>query len=171
MILATPHLDISEKKPSGIGLVQKFDGNPQGLRVVTRLHCERDQYGLNLTYPTILASIKYPCSSMDSDSKKCGYFLSEKELVSSIYNEMNVNIGRRYVLSYIMEAADDIAYCMSDISDGIEKNIISISRFVEELRKIWRKEYGGQFPIELDERSETFSQISTDIEISYWCCS
>ena len=32
----------------------------------------------------------------------------------------------RYPLTYIMEAADDIAYGMSDIADGIEKRIITL---------------------------------------------
>lgn len=36
----------------------EFDGNPQGLRVVTRLHCERNESGLNLSYPTLLKKEK-----------------------------------------------------------------------------------------------------------------
>ena len=37
-----------------------FDGNPQGFRIATRLHCDIDHFGLNLTHSSLLASVKYP---------------------------------------------------------------------------------------------------------------
>lgn len=38
----------------------EFDGNAQGLRVVTKLQILNDTFGLNLTYATLASYIKYP---------------------------------------------------------------------------------------------------------------
>ncbi len=131
----------------------EFDGNPQGLRIVTRLHCERDRYGLNLTYPTLLCGIKYPRKTGDkpeyATQKKAGYFLSENDTVRCIIDSMGLEADKKYPFAYIMEAADDISYCLSDISDGIEKGILSIEGFLDSLNKEWSKEYSEEFPLEL----------------------
>lgn len=42
---------------------QSFDGNAQGLRVVTTLENNKDRGGLRLTFPTIAAFVKYPRSA------------------------------------------------------------------------------------------------------------
>lgn len=138
----------------------EFDGNPQGFRTVTRLHTERDEFGLNLTYSTLLCIIKYSRAAGETTAaegvsgdiiKKAGYFQTEKELVEKIYKESGLVIHHRYPFTYIMEAADDIAYCMSDIADGIEKGIISEKRFLEVFTDEWNKknqdEKGNPLPI------------------------
>lgn len=120
---------------------REFDGNPQGFRIVSKLHCERDEYSLNLTISTLLAGLKYVRMAGDLSSenkeieKKAGFFHSEKDTVALLWEKMGMQTNRRYPLTYIMEAADDIAYCLSDISDGIEKNIVRPNEFLEELRK------------------------------------
>ncbi|KAA6327011.1 Deoxyguanosinetriphosphate triphosphohydrolase [termite gut metagenome] len=70
--------------------------------------------------------------------KKAGYFNSEKEIVKKIMTE--IDHTKRYPLVYIMEAADDIAYCLSDIEDGLEKNILTFDRFKAALIAQWEKE-------------------------------
>lgn len=125
----------------------QFDGNPQGFRAVTKLHTERDENGLNLTYSTLLCILKYSRAAgetIDSSEnickdiiKKAGYFQSEKELVEKIYDECGLSIHHRYPFTYIMEAADDIAYCMSDIADGIEKGILTEKSFIEAFVEEW----------------------------------
>lgn len=124
----------------------EFDGNPQGFRISTKLHCERDRYSLNLTYATLLASIKYARSTGEevrnqSTQKKAGYFQTEKELVKKIKSDLDLEMYSRYPLTYIMEAADDIAYSLSDISDGIEKGILNVDKFKSEFKSEWKKEY------------------------------
>lgn len=37
--------------------------------------------------------------------------------------------NKRHPLGFLMEASDDISYCMSDIEDGIEKKIITFEHF------------------------------------------
>lgn len=140
---------------------ESFDGNPQGIRIVTRLYCYNDEpkqlieSGLNLTFSTIMCALKYVgnpvalSSGNDVDQsicKKPGYFSSEKRIINFISEKMGYKLGYRFPFTYIMEAADDIAYCMSDISDGIEKKVITIPLFIEEFKKIWKRRYNERVP-------------------------
>lgn len=134
---------------------KEFDGNPQGFRVITKLHTETDQYSLNLTYATLLCVLKYSRVAGEMPEKgilkKAGYFQTEKDLVEKLWKDMGIKPRTRYLLTYIMEAADDIAYCLSDISDGLEKGIITKEEFRDNFVKTWNKlypneEYGVKLP-------------------------
>ena len=107
-----------------------FDGNPQGLRIVAKLQRNSDEHGLNLTKTTIAAYLKYVRSSdakPDSKvlfTKKCGYFATEADLVKGVWQHFGYQTPQRFPLAYIMEAADDIAYCISDLEDSFEKGLV-----------------------------------------------
>lgn len=114
--------------------IRNFDGNPQGLRVITRLQGEDGYYGLNLTYTQLAVFLKYTCcpinkSSENPFSKKIGYFCTEKNIVEAAWDSLNMPHNKRHPLGFLMEASDDISYCMSDIEDGIEKKIITFEHF------------------------------------------
>lgn len=108
----------------------QFDGNPQGFRIVTRLQWNTDKYGLNLTHTTLATFLKYLRSPMQQKGndffKKPGFFVSEQKLVHDVWNHFGIDHKnpRRFPLNYIMEAADDIAYCISDLEDSFEKGIV-----------------------------------------------
>lgn len=135
----------------------EFDGNPQGLRVATLLQWNRDQYGLNLTYTQIVAALKYVRSTADKPGqglcKKPGYFQTEKDIVAAARSAVGLTEGQRFPLTYIIEAADDIAYCISDIEDGVEKGILDSREFAIELAKEWsgrhRDQSSARFPFGL----------------------
>jgi dGTPase len=109
---------------------EEFDGNPQGLRIVTKLQWNIDPFGLNLTKTTLAAFLKYVRSPQEKRTgqpftKKPGYFLSEQDVVKKVWEEFGYSDKpQRFFLAYIMEAADDIAYCVSDLEDSFEKGII-----------------------------------------------
>ena len=124
-----------------------FDGNCQTIRILTRLQCLHDKYGLHLTYATLATLMKYP---MDSDKgnkkkkeietlgvayKKFGYFQSERDIADKILTEVGTKIddgqAYRHPLAYLLEAADDIAYSAADLEDGFKKKVISISDIKE----------------------------------------
>ncbi|MBN3812883.1 dGTPase [Paraburkholderia sp. Ac-20347] len=117
----------------------EFDGNPQGLRIVTRLQWNTDEFGLNLTKTTLASFLKYIRRAGDEASgnftKKAGYFTTEDSVVQSIWSEFGYTKPQRFPLAYVMEAADDIAYCISDLEDSIEKGVVSESAALEEIRK------------------------------------
>lgn len=121
-----------------------FDGNAQGLRILTRLQWDRDPYGLNLTISQIAAFLKYMRSPHEPETEKPfqskpGYFLSEKPIVDTVWRTLGLREGQRHPLAYIMEASDDIAYCVSDIEDALEKKLTEENEFKERLLAIWKK--------------------------------
>jgi dGTPase len=133
---------------------EHFDGNPQGFRIVTRLQWNVDRFGLNLLCSQLAAYLKYlqspeECKKTKDDAftkgekphkfaKKPGFFFSEKELVIKVREALSLPEYCRYPLAFIMEAADDIAYCMSDIEDGMEKDIFLPNFFREKIIDEWK---------------------------------
>lgn len=118
---------------------KKFDGNCQGLRIVTRLQWNDDEYGLNLTYSQLASYLKYVTHQSDVNNdeikKKGGYFLTEEEIVKKCWEELGMKDNTRHPLVYIMEAADDIAYSISDIEDALEKELIQLDKFLASVKK------------------------------------
>lgn len=111
----------------------EFDGNAEGLRVLTKLQNAGDLHGLNLTYGTLAASIKYPnIGGGDKDGKigchKHGVMHTEKELLEDIAKECHlINDGMivRHPLAFLMEAADSICYLTMDIDDAVTKKWVT----------------------------------------------
>lgn len=115
-----------------------FDGNPQGFRIVSKLQWNYDKNGLNLTVAQLAALLKYDCSPEECDKnipsrKKPGYFHVDQNVIRSVRSNLNMQ-NIRHPLSYLMEAADDLAYCLSDIEDGIEKGLISDQQIGDKIR-------------------------------------
>ena len=116
-----------------------FDGNAQLFRLVNRLSFVVDEYGMNLTFPVMSSFIKYPTSSSQINkngafSHKLGYFKSESEIYKKIDKELGLN-GHRHPLSFLLEAADDIAYLTADVEDAHKKGLVSLSTIKEYLTK------------------------------------
>ncbi len=116
-----------------------FEGNTQALRVVTKLHYLVDEHGMNLTKALLCTIIKYPVSSTmvksipgDIRCKKMGYFAADKETFDDIESATGTN-GCRHPLTFLLEAADDIAYKTADIEDAVKKGKINIEILLKEL--------------------------------------
>lgn len=112
-----------------------FDGNPQGFRIVTKL-TGVDDHGMNLLFSQIASTVKYPIGPGDIDKdkplqKKAGIYYAEIDCWNKICDRLNLGRGKRFPLAYLMEAADDISYCLSDIEDGIEKGFFKHEAFVD----------------------------------------
>ncbi|MCR5675391.1 MAG: deoxyguanosinetriphosphate triphosphohydrolase [Lachnospiraceae bacterium] len=117
-----------------------FEGNTQALRVVTKLHYLVDEHGMNLTKGLLATIIKYPVSSLDVDKKspdicrhKMGYFYADRENFENIVEACGIPKGRRHPLTFLLEAADDIAYRTADIEDAYKKGLISYHALLDEL--------------------------------------
>ncbi|MBQ4356147.1 MAG: dNTP triphosphohydrolase [Bacteroidales bacterium] len=110
-----------------------FDGNAQGLRVLTKLQHLNDRYGLNLTCPTLAAGLKYPNpNAIDKsriETRKVGVYQSEKEYLDIIADHCGLRVGERIVrhpLCYLVEAADSICYLTMDLEDGFGKHLYTL---------------------------------------------
>lgn len=105
-----------------------FDGNAQGFRVITRLQYMGYMSGLNLTYATLAAYLKYPNISKPQckdyvGCKKHGVYTTEADILEKITEACSLRrhdgIIKRHPLSFLVEAADTICYRVMDIEDSI----------------------------------------------------
>lgn len=115
-----------------------FDGNPQGFRILTKLIWGTDEYSLNLTGTQLASTLKYCCTPSDIQEtnpimKKAGYFESEVNIAGTIIEKLGMKKNTRHPFVYLMEAADDIAYCLSDIEDSIEKGLLNEDDLLQQL--------------------------------------
>lgn len=130
---------------------QNFDGNVQTLRLLTRLQYLKDEHGMNLSLATLATIMKYPFNSLEGNKgdakkgnhelskKKFGYFISEKPLFDSIKKEFESR--KRYPFTFLLEAADDIAYSVADIEDACKKCIITEKEIDDLLEPIYDVDY------------------------------
>ena len=128
--------------PRMLGDLYHFEGNAQALRLVSKLHFLVDEHGMNLTYALLGTIIKYPVASHEINprsgnikDKKLGYYLADEEIFREIEKATGTN-GKRHPLTFILEAADDIAYKTADIEDAFIKGFISYQKLLEELTEL-----------------------------------
>ncbi|RAT11401.1 MULTISPECIES: dGTPase [Lonsdalea] len=122
--------------------LSQFEGNAQAVRMVHTL------LKLNLTYSQVACILKYtkpayrvdePPADYDYLMKKPGFYLSEEAFVRQLRSELGMKEFHRFPLTYIMEAADDISYCIADLEDAVEKKLFSIDRLYQLLEDAWGK--------------------------------
>ena len=148
----------------------RFEGNANAFRLLTHRFNGRRQGGFALTYSTLASIVKYPYSSAHSEGKqKFGFFLSEQKAFTRIADEMGlVKLSEnhpkyaRHPLVYLVEAADDICYQITDIEDAHKLKLLS----TEEVKHL----FFGFFPNEKYARiNETMKRV-TDVneQIAYF---
>lgn len=118
-----------------------LEGNAQAIRVVSKLHFVENDYGMNLAKSLINVLMKYPTSSMevDKDSEnvclhKLGYYECDQKIIDKITEKTGTKINNHYVrhpLTFLLEAADDIAYATADLEDGFKKGFFTLEEFIE----------------------------------------
>ncbi len=112
-------------QPQHIDLAN-FDGNPQGFRLISFL-AGTDDFGFNLTSTLLLSTVKYPWDIGSRPKKaKIGIFTSDLQNYTSACTDLDWKPGQKFPFMQLMDTADEIAYSMSDLEDGLEKQIISI---------------------------------------------
>ncbi|WP_391528681.1 dGTPase [Photorhabdus akhurstii] len=123
----------------------QFEGNAQAIRMVHSL------LKLNLTYAQVGCILKYTCPAFRLEEtpnqfnylmKKPGFYWSEAHFVRELRRELKMGEFCRFPLTYIMEAADDISYCIADLDDAVEKAIFSVDTLMGYLEQEWQ-ENGG----------------------------
>jgi dGTPase len=117
-----------------------FEGNAQAIRLIHTL------LKLNLTYSQVACILKYTRPAYwyqsipqhyDYLMKKSGYYLSEEPFIESMQQQLHMSQFHRFPLTYVMEAADDISYCIADLEDAIEKKLFSVEQLYDYLCQVW----------------------------------
>jgi dGTPase len=127
----------------------RFEGNALGLRLLAQTKDRRSAWpgGLQLTFATLGAFVKYPKASLPTgrkgraSEKKFGYFQSEATLFADIALHLGLiekpDIGwSRHPLAFLMEAADDICYNIIDLEDGFRLGLVAFDDSVRLLRGV-----------------------------------
>lgn len=119
-----------------------FEGNAQGIRLISHLQ------KLNLTWTQAATIVKYTrCATEPKPSgddplyklrKKPGYYFSERDFMADMQQALGMEPGHRHPLTYVMEAADDISYCLADLEDAVDKGLLSYPQLAEELKDTFR---------------------------------
>lgn len=120
---------------------ENFEGNAQGLRILSKAGLRTDSHDVNLTYAVMNTLIKYPNPSTDFDKRdpdvkrhKPGYYYAEREIMDKICTATGTKTDSGYVrhpIVYIMEAADDIAYATADLADSVKKGRFTVREFID----------------------------------------
>ena len=118
-----------------------WEGNAQAFRLVTKLQVSKGNCGLNLTYATLAALMKYTVASSETSKaahpakKKFGYFQDDKECAEAVLTDVGLTPGLRHPIAYVMEACDDIAYSTIDVEDAINKGLVSLNDVLDMLNQ------------------------------------
>lgn len=124
--------------------LQRFEGNAQGLRVLTTSEYHQYQGGMRLTYATLGAFIKYPWGAKTKSTgkpNKYGVYQGEAHYLEEIAKHtglMKKSEGYycRHPLVYLMEAADDFCYGVLDLEDGLEMGLLRWGEVFDILRPV-----------------------------------
>lgn len=109
--------------------LKSFEGNAQAIRLTYSLQ------QMNLTHAQTAAILKYTRGAWESYKKeeplnqlkkKPGFYWSERHVVEKMCQALEMEMGHRHPFTYIMEAADDMAYCLADIEDAVEKGVLNL---------------------------------------------
>ena len=132
-----------------------FEGNAQSLRLLTRLEAKTldahgRSVGLNLTRATLDASTKYPWprsaapsnATAADDSGARSYKFGVYDDDTEIFEWMRdgAQQGRRCVEAQVMDLADDVAYSVHDLEDGVVAGKVDLSWLSDERARgeVWQ---------------------------------
>jgi dGTPase len=114
-----------------------FEGNAQTLRVLTRLEAKvvdaaGEPAGLNLTRAALDAACKYPWPRRD-DVLKYGYYAVDEAAFAWLRE--GVAAQRRCLEAQVMDWADDVAYSVHDVEDGVHAGQVRLAALDDRTRQ------------------------------------
>lgn len=156
-----------------------FESNAQTLRLISHTAKkdidQKQTFGLNLTYRTLAATIKYdqhipPISDLGKLTK--GYYHEESGLVEDIKQKLLEPYGIttienfKTIECYIMDVADDIAYSTYDVEDALKGGFIDPLSMASIDNKLLDKIYNAM-PNDLEITKDEIQNILKDIFSDY----
>ena len=119
-----------------------FEGNAQSLRLLTRLEPKVPGAGLNLTRATLDATLKYPWlagpglalrqpgGTTPRNPPKYGAYAADAEAFAWIRDGAPAD-RRRCLEAQVMDWADDVAYSVHDLEDGLHAGLTTLTALAD----------------------------------------
>jgi dGTPase len=102
-----------------------FEGNAQSLRLLTRLEAKAPGAGLNLTRATLDATLKYPWLAPEPAADPPGKFGAYADDAAVFgWIRAGAPAGQACFEAQVMDWADDVAYSVHDLEDGLHAGVI-----------------------------------------------
>jgi dGTPase len=162
-----------------------FEGNAQSLRLVTRLEAKVPSAGLNLTRATLDATLKYPwvgpargeagAIGLGPDetrparaASKYGAYAADLGVFTWIRD--GAPAGRPCLEAQVMDWADDVAYSVHDLEDGLHAGLVTLAQLRDPAERLTVAEltlaaYCPPGFTVLGELTETFSRL---LDLDCW---
>jgi dGTPase len=107
-----------------------FEGNAQSLRLLTRLEAKIPGAGLNLTRATLDATLKYPWRASQAASPELSggakYGCYDEDAQVFAWIREGAPDRRPCLEAQVMDWADDVAYSVHDLEDGLHSGLIEL---------------------------------------------
>jgi len=141
----------------------RFEGNAQTFRILNHLEEKHYNYnGLNLTYRTLLGTVKYFQKYSENGHK----FLYDNDykFVKKIVDKCNINL--KTIDAEIMDLADEIAYAAHDLEDAFYFKSFTIDELLYEFKI--NKKYRDAYPIfkKIVKKSKKFARRASAYKTS-----
>jgi dGTPase len=138
-----------------------FEGNAQSLRLLTRLEAKVPGAGLNLTRATLDATLKYPWPARAGEVK-FGVYAEDTEVFAWIRD--GAPPGRPCLEAQVMDWADDVAYSVHDVEDGLQAGLITLGALRDQAEQkavavLTAAEYCAPGSVTVDELCEIFADL------------